>query len=49
MGEPMKIAHLAWCMIELCGHEMRSDGSSHGGIEIKYIGLRTGENRVKNC
>ena len=42
MGEPVKIADLARRMIELSGLQVNKD------IEIKYTGLRPGENYMRS-
>ena len=41
MGKPMKILDLAKRMINLYGHQVKSDNDN--GIDIKMIGLRPGE------
>jgi FlaA1/EpsC-like NDP-sugar epimerase len=43
MGEPVKIIDLAKRMIHLSGHEVKSDATPEGTIEIRQIGLRPGE------
>lgn len=43
MGEPVKILDLAKRMVHLSGLELKGEGGSEGGIEIKHIGLRPGE------
>jgi len=43
MGDPIKIADLAYQMIKLSGLEIKNDNNPHGDIEIEEIGLRPGE------
>ena len=43
MGEPVKIYDLAERMIELSGHKVKNENNPDGNIEIKTIGLRSGE------
>ncbi len=43
MGDPIKIVDLAERMIQLSGHQLKSDGQPNGDIEIQYTGLRAGE------
>ncbi len=43
MGEPVKILDLAKRMVHLSGLELKDEGGSGRGIEIKHIGLRPGE------
>ena len=43
MGHPIRIVELAQRMIRLSGYEMDDEPSSHGHIDIEYIGLRPGE------
>src|SRR5690606_21027728 len=43
MGEPVRIYELARNMIQLSGLTVRDDQRPDGDIEIKVIGLRSGE------
>ncbi|MDC1173503.1 nucleoside-diphosphate sugar epimerase/dehydratase [Methylophilaceae bacterium] len=43
MGEPVRIDDLARKMIGLSGLEVKDESHPDGDIEIKYIGLRSGE------
>ena len=43
MGEPIRIADLAKKMIHLSGLQVKDSTNPDGDIEIKYIGLRSGE------
>ena len=43
MGEPIKIIDLVTKMIKLAGLEIKNDKNPDGEVEIKYIGLRSGE------
>jgi len=43
MGEPVKIVDLAVKMIELTGHEVKSESNPDGEVEILFTGLRPGE------
>ena len=43
MGDPVKIIDLAYRMIQMCGLNVKDKHNPHGDIEIKEIGLRTGE------
>jgi len=43
MGDPIKIVDLAERMIQLSGHQLKSDSQPNGDIEIQYTGLRAGE------
>jgi FlaA1/EpsC-like NDP-sugar epimerase len=43
MGEPVRIAELAYQMIELSGLRVRDEQNPNGDISIQYTGLRPGE------
>ena len=43
MGEPVRIADLARSMIHLSGLTEKTETSTSGDIEIKFVGLRPGE------
>lgn len=43
MGTPVKINELARTMIRLSGKEVRDQHNPDGDIELKYIGLRSGD------
>jgi FlaA1/EpsC-like NDP-sugar epimerase len=43
MGQPIRIVDLARRMIHLAGMEVREEGASGSGIELRLIGLRPGE------
>ena len=43
MGDPINILDLAKKMIRLSGLSIKDDESKHGDIEIKFIGLKSGE------
>ncbi|MCP4933867.1 MAG: polysaccharide biosynthesis protein [bacterium] len=43
MGQPVKIDDLARQMIRLSGKEVADDDNPNGDIELKYIGLRSGD------
>jgi FlaA1/EpsC-like NDP-sugar epimerase len=43
MGEPVKILDLAHTMVDMAGLTPRTEGSPHGDIEIKFVGMRPGE------
>lgn len=47
MGEPVRIAEMARSMIRLMGYQERTADNPDGEIEIKYIGLRSGEKLVE--
>lgn len=48
MGEPVKILELAKKLILLSGLSIKNENNPNGDIEIKFTGLRPGENFMKN-
>jgi len=43
MGEPVKIHELARMMIELSGLKVKNEENPDGDVEIRIVGLRSGE------
>lgn len=43
MGEPVRVADLAYKMIELSGSTVKDDNNPDGDIEVTIVGLRPGE------